>query len=77
MANYRCYFFGPKLTASDNCSVDPAQDFWAESDEHARMTAESMYDLFRDQTSGFEVWQGGRLVCREVVPSSETMGAVY
>ena len=70
MPEYRCYFLGAAATAFDApSSRETAGEFLAETDEQARLMAELMYQQRHPQAHGFEIWQGTRLVHRQVTKS--------
>jgi len=72
MADYRCYFFGMGNSPfGAPISFEAAEDFRAETDDEARMRADTMYRQRRNQIHGFEVWRANRLVCRHPASSGE------
>jgi hypothetical protein len=67
LLDYCCYFFGPITTSSfgASSSIDGVENFCAETDQNARMKAETMYRQRCNHVHGFELWQANRLVHRE------------
>lgn len=65
MTEYQCYFFGTDARPSAAAhSFESADNFQAETDDEARMTADMMYRRRRHRPYGVEVWQANRLVFR-------------
>jgi len=48
-------------------SIKDTKDFFAETDEQARLIAEKIYLRQQPHVHGFEIWQGIRLVYREAL----------
>jgi hypothetical protein len=66
MADYRCYFLRPAtLFFGAPSSIETTEEFLADTDEQARLVAETMYRQRQNHSHGFEVWQGTRLVHRQ------------
>ena len=65
MNEYRCYFLRPPtLRFGSPSSIDTTEEFRAETDDQARLVADTMYRKRSDQAHGYELWQGSRLVHR-------------
>jgi len=76
MADYRCYFFGTRSSPFGvPSSVEAAENFHAETDDEARMRADTIYRQRRNQIHGFEVWQANRLVYCRPASSGESQAS--
>jgi hypothetical protein len=65
MTEYQRYFFGTDARPSAAAhSFEPTDNFQAETEDEARMTADMMYRRRRYQLYGVAVWQANRLVFR-------------
>lgn len=73
MADYRCYF----LSTGDSCfgamqTIAIADNFPANTDDEARLMAETLYRRQPDRSHGYEVWQANRLVYRHKASRGES-----
>jgi len=65
MTDYRCYFLRPAtLYFGAPSSIDATENILAETDDQARLIAETLYNKRASHVHGFEVWQSTRLVHR-------------
>jgi hypothetical protein len=63
MPEYRCYFFGTGASVFGAPRVvEAAENLRADTDEQARLLAETVYRRRRNHVHGFELWQADRLV---------------
>ena len=73
MAEYQCFFFGPPLASAEGCAFcHAAETFQADTDELARISADSLCRGRNNLARGFELWQASRLVYRHAATFGES-----
>jgi hypothetical protein len=76
VTHYRCYFFrqGTVASVTSPCLFEAAEDLMAGTDDEARIMAETIYSQRRNRVHSYELWEGDRLVQRQL-GSSESIAA--
>jgi len=77
MTDYRCYFLRPAtLYFGAPSTIETTEQIAAETDDQARLMAESMYLRRRNRIHGFEIWQGTRLVHRQAAAQQKIQSEI-